>query len=104
MRRWVRVASLATQPKDSRAVARPVGDVIAALEDGSGMTTLAELANRYGSDKGTVHAEWHNYTALYDLLFARMRQQPITFLELGLARGGRRTRASRALRPRTRPR
>jgi hypothetical protein len=52
------------------------------------MTTLTELANRYGSDKGTVHAAPHNYTALYDLLFARMRQQPITFLELGLARGG----------------
>jgi hypothetical protein len=52
------------------------------------MTTLTELANRYGSDKGTVHGDRHNYTALYDLLFARLRQQPIAFLELGLARGG----------------
>jgi hypothetical protein len=50
--------------------------------------TLTELANRYGSDKGTVHGDRHNYTAFYDLLFAPLRAQPITFLELGLARGG----------------
>lgn len=51
-------------------------------------STLTQLANQYGSDKGTVHGDRHNYTALYDLLFATRREQPITFLELGLARGG----------------
>lgn len=50
--------------------------------------TLTQLANRYGSDKGTVHGDRHNYTPLYDLLLAPLRERPITFLELGLARGG----------------
>jgi hypothetical protein len=65
--------------------------------------TLTELANRYGSDKGTVHGAQHNYTALYDLLFVRLRQQPIAFLELGLARGGPENPGV-TRRPRTRPR
>lgn len=53
-----------------------------------GFRNLTELANEYGSDKGTVHGDRHNYTALYDLIFQRFRYSPISFLELGLARGG----------------
>jgi hypothetical protein len=50
--------------------------------------TLTMLANQFGSDKGTVHGDCHNYTALYDLLFCSWQHHPLTFLEIGLARGG----------------
>lgn len=52
------------------------------------VASLTALANRHGSDKGTLHGDRHNYTALYELLFAPLRHRPITLLELGLARGG----------------
>ena len=50
---------------------------------------LTELANRYGSDKGTVTGHPpHKYTYLYDLIFWPLRERPINFLEMGLAVGG----------------
>jgi hypothetical protein len=54
--------------------------------NGSNLTTLA---NRYGSDKGTLHGgPPHKYSYLYDLIFKDYAHRPINFLELGLARGG----------------
>ena len=50
--------------------------------------TLTQLANHFGSDKGTIHGDRHNYTAVYDLIFHRFKFSPIHFLEIGLARGG----------------
>src|SRR3954468_3935244 len=51
--------------------------------------SLTELANRFGSDKGTtVGAPPHRYTHLYDLVFWSYREQPINLLEIGLAVGG----------------
>ncbi|MFQ5624508.1 MAG: hypothetical protein ACE5FS_14075 [Paracoccaceae bacterium] len=47
--------------------------------------SLTELAHRFGSDKG---ARKHRYTQLYDVLFAPYRDQPITFMEMGLLIGG----------------
>src|SRR5207247_671583 len=39
-------------------------------------TTLTGLANKYGSDKGTVHgAPPHRYTMLYDLIFYPVRDR-----------------------------
>ncbi len=52
---------------------------------------LTDLANRFGSDKGTVTGVGgppHRYTYLYDILFAPYRTHPINLLEIGLAVGG----------------
>ena len=50
---------------------------------------LTDLANKFGSDKGTkVGNPPHRYTFLYDLIFHELRGRPLNFLELGLAIGG----------------
>jgi hypothetical protein len=49
------------------------------------MENLTEIADRFGSDKGSRK---HRYTELYHLLFAPLRDRPITFLEMGLLIGG----------------
>lgn len=46
---------------------------------------LSDLADRYGSDKGTSK---HRYTELYHMLFHPFRDQQINFLEMGLLIGG----------------
>ena len=46
---------------------------------------LTELADRYGSDKGSAK---HRYTELYHMLFHPLRDRPIAFLEMGLCIGG----------------
>lgn len=46
---------------------------------------LTDLADRYGSDKGSTK---HRYTELYHMLFHPYRQRKITFLEMGLLIGG----------------
>jgi len=46
---------------------------------------LTDLADRYGSDKGSKK---HRYTELYHMLFHPYRQRKITFLEMGLLIGG----------------
>jgi hypothetical protein len=50
--------------------------------------SLTELANKYGSDKGNAVRFRHNYTSLYDRIFAPLRLQRIRLLEIGLAVGG----------------
>lgn len=46
---------------------------------------LTDLADRYGSDKGSTK---HRYTELYHLLFNPLRRRAIRFLEMGLLIGG----------------
>ena len=46
---------------------------------------LTDLADEYGSDKGSTK---HRYTELYHLLFSPYRQRKINFLEMGLLIGG----------------
>ncbi len=46
---------------------------------------LTDLADRFGSDKGSVK---HRYTELYQMLFLPYRTRPIAFLEMGLQIGG----------------
>ena len=46
---------------------------------------LTDLADRYGSDKGSIK---HRYTELYHMLFHPFRDQKINFLEMGLLIGG----------------
>lgn len=46
---------------------------------------LTELADRYGSDKGSTK---HRYTELYHMLFSPLRDRGLTFMEMGLLIGG----------------
>ena len=46
---------------------------------------LTELADRYGSDKGSTK---HRYTELYHMLFSPLRNRKISFMEMGLLIGG----------------
>ncbi len=46
---------------------------------------LTDLADRYGSDKGSAK---HRYTELYQMLFLPYRGRAIDFLEMGLQIGG----------------
>ena len=52
---------------------------------GRGLLNLTDLADRYGSDKGSSK---HRYTELYNMLFQPLRERPLTFLEMGLQIGG----------------
>lgn len=51
----------------------------------AGMPNLTDLADRYGSDKGSTK---HRYTELYQMLFLPYRRRAIRFLEMGLLIGG----------------
>jgi hypothetical protein len=52
------------------------------------MATLLELANQFGSDKGSIHKDAHTYAYVYDMLFAPLRETPVKFCEIGLQIGG----------------
>lgn len=45
---------------------------------------LDDLANRFGSDKGTAYGSAHGYAVVYELLLRAYRSRPINLLELGL--------------------
>lgn len=47
------------------------------------MNKLTEIANRLGTDKGTMDYG-HGYTELYDLLLLSKRNQVMTMLEIGI--------------------
>jgi hypothetical protein len=46
-------------------------------------TAMCRIMTRYGSDKGN---SWHNYTAVYSHLFAKLRDREIRIFELGICR------------------
>ncbi len=50
-------------------------------------SVLNELANNFGSDKGSLHGDRHRYAQLYDLLLHNERQTTRKLVELGLAQG-----------------
>lgn len=52
---------------------------------GKGGENLTDLADRFGSDKGSSK---HRYTELYHMLFHPYRTRKINFLEMGLLIGG----------------
>ena len=52
------------------------------------MITLTELANKFGTDKGTISQAAHSYTTIYDLLLSSRRDQALNILEIGLSTGG----------------
>ena len=45
---------------------------------------LTEIANDYGTDKGTAHGDRHGYTLIYELLLAPYRDLKLNLLEIGL--------------------
>jgi hypothetical protein len=49
---------------------------------------LTDLANKFGTDKGTVSGGGHAYTIVYELLLRPLRDRQINLLEIGLAAGG----------------
>lgn len=55
------------------------------VASGKGGENMTDLADRYGSDKGSTK---HRYTELYHMLFHPYRARKITFLEMGLLIGG----------------
>ena len=72
-----------------KAAGRTRGSAAAPLDGrdrhGRGLPNLTDLADRYGSDKGSAK---HRYTELYNMLFQPFRNTPIRFLEMGLQIGG----------------
>jgi SAM-dependent methyltransferase len=53
------------------------------------MCSFTTLANREGTDKGTLAGGAHGYSLVYDMVFAPYRKKPdIQVLEMGLAIGG----------------
>lgn len=56
-----------------------------AAKAAKGAVNLTDLADRYGSDKGSTK---HRYTELYHMLFSPFRDRAISFLEMGLQIGG----------------
>lgn len=49
--------------------------------------SLAQLADHFGSDKGSVHGDCHRFAQVYELIFGKSREQVLKVAELGLARG-----------------
>lgn len=70
----------------AQRLSRPI-DLVRALTDPRDELTM--LADRYGSDKGTI-STGHRYTRIYSELFRPLRDRPIRLLELGLLGYGRR--------------
>ncbi|MEO1140184.1 MAG: hypothetical protein AAFW87_12080 [Pseudomonadota bacterium] len=78
---------LSREEKEALKAAEAAGKVQTAprVVTGKGGENLTELADRFGSDKGSTK---HRYTELYHMLFHPFRQRKITFLEMGLLIGG----------------
>ena len=49
---------------------------------------LTAIANKSGTDKGTVAGLGHGYTPFYELLLSSRRTEALNFCEIGLCRGG----------------
>jgi hypothetical protein len=76
---------MAKKPKTSAEKPDAEKPIPASAKYGRGLMNLTDLADSYGSDKGSTK---HRYTELYQLLFQPRRDQNINFLEMGLQIGG----------------
>lgn len=52
------------------------------------MESLDDLFNRFQSDKGSSYGTAHNYSFIYERIFAPLRNEPLNILEMGLCVGG----------------
>ncbi|WP_228849700.1 class I SAM-dependent methyltransferase [Halocynthiibacter styelae] len=76
----------AVQETAPAQVSAPLTEPVPASEKyGRGQVNLTDLADQYGSDKGSNK---HRYTELYQMLFLPYRKRKIDFLEMGLQIGG----------------
>ena len=73
------------KPKTPQQPETAVGPIPASEKVGVGQINLTDLADKYGSDKGSKK---HRYTELYQMLFLPYRNRKINFLEMGLLIGG----------------
>lgn len=72
--------------KARQSTGRAASSPIAAAERyGRGQVNLTDLADRYGTDKGSKK---HRYSELYQMLFLPYRQKRIALMEMGLQIGG----------------
>lgn len=81
-------APIPNKGKPKRDDADPVSvvqPVPAADRYGRGQFNLTDLADHYGSDKGSKK---HRYSELYQMLFLPYRKRRVNFLEMGLQIGG----------------
>lgn len=78
---------MSREEKEALKAAGAAGKSISAarVPTGKGGENLTDLADRYGSDKGSTK---HRYTELYHMLFHPYRDREIVFLEMGLLIGG----------------
>lgn len=72
-------------PVEPKATEVDVQPIPASAKYGRGQLNLTDLADKYGSDKGSTK---HRYTELYNMLFQPYRNRKINFLEMGLQIGG----------------
>lgn len=88
---WKKLLMRGCQTPASECLALEIGPAAFAIKTSprteiSGKNvSLTDLADYFGSDKGTVK---HRYTELYHMLFYPYRHRKITFLEMGLLIGG----------------
>src|SRR5690606_7193808 len=47
-----------------------------------------DLLRIYAGNTGAVVHKWHHYIPIYDRYFARFRNTPVRFLEIGVSKGG----------------
>lgn len=75
------------EPKNATMLNKtpPATPAMVAATGGDTQLNLTDLADRFGSDKGSSK---HRYTELYQMLFLPFRQREINFLEMGLLIGG----------------
>lgn len=78
---------LSREEKEAMKAAEAAGVVRTAprVATGKGGVNLTDLADRFGSDKGSGK---HRYTELYHMLFHPYRGRKFNFLEMGLLIGG----------------
>ncbi|MDT8856940.1 hypothetical protein RNZ50_18255 [Paracoccaceae bacterium Fryx2] len=79
-----RTAPLAASDRTPPVAAR-TSPLAASDRYGRGLPNLTDIADSFGSDKGSAK---HRYTELYNMLFQPFRDRSIGFLEMGLQIGG----------------
>lgn len=54
-------------------------------ENVKNLSTIKQLANKYGSDKGDLNFHKHQYSRVYDIIFSPLKYKAIKILEIGLS-------------------
>lgn len=81
----VKATKGSTKPAAKTTASISAQPIPASDKYGRGLLNLTDMADAYGSDKGSTK---HRYTELYQMLFQPHRDRAINFLEMGLQIGG----------------